>query len=240
MNKTLPSTLPKDTVDISTNKTLTHKMRKTINVAFVTSLTIALLVIYLAPFAFMIATSLKTFRSNQHNEGRCNLYRLGQAYVMLDYGHNAAAFDSLSRIAEQWPGNRVIGVVGVPGDRNDSLIAQAAKSVASAFDRIIVREDHDLRGRQPGEVASILAGAIRETGVGCTICPAVCDAMNLAFEDLQPNDLVIVFFEKLDEVTEHLAKNGAQLASDWPFLPGLVPDQVLRPDFAIVDAEDPA
>jgi cyanophycin synthetase len=186
-----------------------------------------------------IATSLKVFQSNQHNEGRCNLYRLGQAYVMLDYGHNAAAFDSMSRIAEQWPGDRVIGVVGVPGDRNDSLIEQAAKSATGVFDRIIIREDHDLRGRQPGEVASILAGTIREAGVDCTICPAVCDAMNLAFEDLQPNDLVIVFFEKLDEVAAHLAKNGAQLASDWPFLPGLVPDQVFRPDFAMVDAEDP-
>lgn len=60
MNKTLPSSLPKETVDISTKKSLTHKTRKTINVTFVTSLTIALLVIYLAPFAFMISTSLKT------------------------------------------------------------------------------------------------------------------------------------------------------------------------------------
>ena len=42
------------------NKSLSHKLRTGINVTFVTALTIALLVIFLAPFLFMVFTSLKT------------------------------------------------------------------------------------------------------------------------------------------------------------------------------------
>lgn len=42
------------------NKSLTHTLRKGVNITFVTGLTMALLVIFLAPFLFMIFTSLKT------------------------------------------------------------------------------------------------------------------------------------------------------------------------------------
>ena len=42
------------------NKSLLHKARKGFNVTFVTALTVAILVIFLAPFLFMIFTSLKT------------------------------------------------------------------------------------------------------------------------------------------------------------------------------------
>ena len=42
------------------NTSLFHSLRKGANVTFITALTVALLVIYLAPFAFMFFTSLKT------------------------------------------------------------------------------------------------------------------------------------------------------------------------------------
>jgi len=60
MNKSLSSTLQKDTVNTSKKRLQTKKMLKGINITFVTCLTIALLMIYLAPFLFMVSTSLKT------------------------------------------------------------------------------------------------------------------------------------------------------------------------------------
>jgi multiple sugar transport system permease protein len=42
------------------NKSLTHLLSKGVNITFITGLTIAMLVIFLAPFAFMVFTSLKT------------------------------------------------------------------------------------------------------------------------------------------------------------------------------------
>ena len=59
-NKTLTQTLGEDTRITIMNKSLPHVLRKGFNVTFVTALTIALLVIFLAPFLFMMFTSLKT------------------------------------------------------------------------------------------------------------------------------------------------------------------------------------
>src|SRR5918994_1554038 len=59
-NKTLTQTLSEGTRVTSVDKSLTPKLRKGINIAFVTALTIALLAIFLAPFLFMVFTSLKT------------------------------------------------------------------------------------------------------------------------------------------------------------------------------------
>ena len=59
-NKELTQTLDKGTGTIAVNKSFTHRLRTGFNVVFVTALTIAILVIFLAPFLFMVFTSLKT------------------------------------------------------------------------------------------------------------------------------------------------------------------------------------
>jgi len=59
-NKTLTQTLSESSRVTIRNRALTRKLRKGINVTFITSLTIALLAIFLAPFLFMVFTSLKT------------------------------------------------------------------------------------------------------------------------------------------------------------------------------------
>ena len=59
-NKELTQTLEKGTGTIAVNKSFSHQLRTGVNVVFVTALTIAILVIFLAPFLFMIFTSLKT------------------------------------------------------------------------------------------------------------------------------------------------------------------------------------
>lgn len=60
-NKTIATPLQKDaSVSMVKTKSLEHTVRKGLSVTFVTALTIALLVIFLAPFLFMIFTSLKT------------------------------------------------------------------------------------------------------------------------------------------------------------------------------------
>jgi multiple sugar transport system permease protein len=61
MAKSLAHPLPKDTnTAIVKDRPLIHKLRKGANITFITSLVIALLVIFLAPFLFMLFTSLKT------------------------------------------------------------------------------------------------------------------------------------------------------------------------------------
>ena len=62
-NKTLAQTtqtMSEGTRLTAVNKSLAHKLRTGFNATFVTALTIALLVIFLAPFLFMVFTSLKS------------------------------------------------------------------------------------------------------------------------------------------------------------------------------------
>jgi multiple sugar transport system permease protein len=59
-NKLVAPALQKDTSVSVMNKSIIHRIRTGANITFVTGLTIAILVIFLAPFLFMIFTSLKT------------------------------------------------------------------------------------------------------------------------------------------------------------------------------------
>ena len=59
-DKPLATPLPKSNAVTVTKKSSTVNWRKGINTTFVTALTVAILVIFLAPFLFMIFTSLKT------------------------------------------------------------------------------------------------------------------------------------------------------------------------------------
>ena len=59
-DKPLTTSLPKSNSATVTNKSVTYNVRKGLNITFVTALTISILVIFLAPFLFMIFTSLKT------------------------------------------------------------------------------------------------------------------------------------------------------------------------------------
>jgi UDP-N-acetylmuramyl tripeptide synthase len=81
---------------------------------------------------------LETFNNTEHNPGRNNLYRVGKGYALIDY-----------KMAKRWPGAGVTGIIGVPGGRADRILADAARTAAESFDRIIIKEDHDLRGRRP-------------------------------------------------------------------------------------------
>ena len=56
------------------------------------------------------------------------------------------------RSASSTVNGRRIGVIAAPGDRRDEDILDLARAAAPAFDLILLREDDDLRGRQPGEV----------------------------------------------------------------------------------------
>jgi cyanophycin synthetase len=99
----------------------------------------------------------------------------------------------------------------VPGDRGDSLIAQAGRKAAMAFHRIVIKEDKDLRGREPGEVAGLLRRAIHDEApaLSCDIVSDECEALRHEIQRIGYNDLIVLFYEKLEPVREVLSEMGA-------------------------------
>jgi cyanophycin synthetase len=161
-----------------------------------------------------LRASLKSFNSN-YNPGRANLYQVNGGYVMVDYGHNPDAFAAVCRMAARWNDRRVTGIIGVPGDRDDSLIEQAGRVAARGFHRIIIKEDADLRGRRKGEVAELLCQAAHAEAPAteCLIVLDEVDALSRELKALRDGHVVVVFYDKLEPVMKLLKSAGAQPVS---------------------------
>ncbi len=175
----------------------------------------------------VLLKGLKSFSSCANNPGRANVYRLNGGHVMVDYGHNSDAFDAICRMAAKWHDRKVTGVIGVPGDRDDAVIDRAARVAAQGFNRVIVREDHDLRGRKPGDVANILCRAIRETspGMNCEVVLDEIEALRRAVSEMEKGEVIVHFYEKLQPVQTALQEMKAQPVAALPPVP---PRKTLR------------
>ena len=160
-----------------------------------------------------VAAALASFRAAADNPGRTNIFRAASGgYVVLDYGHNPEAFASLCLTASRWKGLRVTGVVGVPGDRSDELIEQAARVAARGFERVVIKEDKDLRGRRPGEVAGIMRRAVGEEAPWreCSVVLDEEEALRRELRRLGRGEAVVMFYDKLEPLRRILREFGAE------------------------------
>jgi cyanophycin synthetase len=162
-----------------------------------------------------VAGALVSFRSEEHNSGRMNLYRVGAGYVLLDYGHNPAALQSVCRMSAQWHGYSVTGVIGAPGDRCDELIEEVGRIAARGFHRVVVKEDNDLRGRAPGEVAALLRRAIQTEApeLDCQVVLSEREAAEREFQRIGEGDIIVFFYDEIETIKEALAACHAVPAS---------------------------
>jgi len=136
---------------------------------------------------------------------------------MLDYGHNPAGYEQAISACKGLSPRRLIGVIGMPGDRTDDAILSVGKQCAGAFDRIYIKEDLDPRGRERGEVSRLFHDAIVGAGFPSErlkICEKELDALKEAVSTAQPDDLIAVFYEKLEPLREYLDSAGAQMRGD--------------------------
>jgi cyanophycin synthetase len=154
--------------------------------------------------------SLRSFDSN-YNPGRANLYQVNGGYVLADYGHNPEAFAAVCRMAAKWDDRRVTGIIGVPGDRDNSVIEQAGRVAARGFHRVIIKEDRDLRGRAPGEVAKLLCETINDESpeTECRIVLDEVEALRSEIEGMRNGQVVVVFYDQMEPITRLLAEFGA-------------------------------
>jgi cyanophycin synthetase len=154
---------------------------------------------------------LSFFPSPSMTPGRLNLLRVGNAQVLIDYAHNPAAIRGLMEVAAAIPAARRIGVVAVPGDRRDADILEAGRH-AAALDEVIVKEDEDLRGRKPGEVAALIAEGLRAGGMAedrIRMIPSEPEAIERMLAELREGDLVVVLAENVPGVLRQVAPHTA-------------------------------
>lgn len=149
-----------------------------------------------------VCQGLKTFRPDgEDNPGRFNIFSLGNVKVMLDYGHNIAGYGQVIAFLEKQNAKRLVGVIGVPGDRQDEAVKKVGALCGQHFQRLFIKEDRDLRGRKPGEIAALLHQSALSAGnpaLELEICPKEEDALDKAILTARPGDFIAAFYEEYD------------------------------------------
>jgi cyanophycin synthetase len=164
-----------------------------------------------------IRQGLRTFSTSFFQApGRLNLVEVAGTRVVIDYCHNVDGMRQLADFVNRMMAEpqtragllgasaalprtgRAIGVIGIPGDRRDQDQREYGALAATAFDELVVREDRNLRGRQPGETASNVAAGIRaargEAGRVVRVDKILdeASAVRAALRRSAPGDLVVV------------------------------------------------
>jgi cyanophycin synthetase len=153
-----------------------------------------------------IRQGLRTFTTSFYQApGRLNIFDEHPFRVLVDYGHNPAAFEAMRDLVERLrPGyQRVIGVVSAPGDRRDQDISAVGAIAGTMFDLLVLKEDDDRRGRAEGAIMAMLREAAVGVGMaehGIVLGGDELDAVRHALGAAEPGDLVVIFADAITAV----------------------------------------
>lgn len=161
-----------------------------------------------------IVKALKKFKSdNEQNPGRFNIYDISGFKVIVDYGHNIEGYRETIASIKNMKHNRLIGVIGVPGDRTETSTVRVGQLCGESFNHIIIKEDKDLRGREAGETAKQLMngcviGGIDKSNVLIELSEE--EALRKAILMAQQEDIIAVFYEDYNGIINTI-DNAAEL-----------------------------
>ena len=153
----------------------------------------------------VIRTALGTFTTSfEQSPGRLNLYGGHPFQVLLDYAHNPSGLEYLQGLVRHLrpPQGRVIGVMGVAGDRRDEDMRRMGELAAQTFDELVVREDEMRRGRPVGEGARLVAEGALGTGFAPKHLHTILsepDAVDFALRQARPGDLVVILVTEVED-----------------------------------------
>jgi len=166
-----------------------------------------------------IRAGLKTFRaSSSQTPGRMNLFNLGKYHALVDYAHNPHSYEALGGFVRNWTAGERIGVIGGPGDRRDEDFITLGRLSAEIFDRIIIKEDDDNRGRLRGDAAELISKGIMQVKSDCRyeIVLDETTAINTGLDTASNGSLVVILPEsvsraiRLIEARNPLSDNSLQ------------------------------
>ena len=154
-----------------------------------------------------MARGLASFISDvQGVPGRFNLFDVGGATVIADYGHNPDAITALVNAVDNMPARKRVVVISGAGDRRDEDIRDQTRILGKAFDEVILYQDACQRGREDGEVLALLRqgldGAPRTRHV--EEIRGEFNAIDTAFARLSEGDLCLVLIDQVEEALAYI------------------------------------
>ncbi|MEA5574416.1 cyanophycin synthetase [Calothrix sp. UHCC 0171] len=158
-----------------------------------------------------IRAGLNTFRASvSQTPGRMNLFNLGNYHALVDYAHNPHSYEALGSFVRNWNSGQRIGVVGGPGDRRDEDFVTLGKLAADIFDKIIVKEDDDTRGRARGSGAELISKGIKQVKPDLAYETVLDEtqAINKALDSAPDNSLVVILPESINRAIKLIKARG--------------------------------
>jgi cyanophycin synthetase len=149
-----------------------------------------------------IEQGLRTFDSSFYQTpGRLNIYDEHPFKVILDYGHNPAAIEAMVALVDRMnPSGKRRILMTAPGDRRDQDMIDLARATAGHFDHYVCHDEDHRRGREEGEVAGILADALRDADVSRDQIEVIADeeqAVAALLASAKPGDLLLLFADDI-------------------------------------------
>jgi cyanophycin synthetase len=157
--------------------------------------------------AEQIRLGLESFSAQMDKvPARFNVFEIAGATVIVDYGHNPSSLGAILAAIEHFPQQMRTAVYSVAGDRRDCDIIRQGELLGGAFDRVLLYEDHYLRGRPQGEIIGLLraglANARRTKEMQAfTEWTSAADA---ALRLIKPGELLLVQADVVDQAVGYL------------------------------------
>ncbi len=157
--------------------------------------------------AEQIRLGLESFSAQMDKvPARFNVFEVGGATVIVDYGHNPSSLAAILAAIEPFPQQVRSAVYSVAGDRRDTDIIRQGELLGGAFDRVMLYEDQYLRGRPQGEIIGLLraglSGARRTKEMQAfNTWEGAADA---ALRSVRPGELLLLQADSVDVAVNHL------------------------------------
>jgi cyanophycin synthetase len=157
--------------------------------------------------AEQIRLGLESFSAQMDKvPARFNVFEIAGATVIVDYGHNPSSLAAILAAIESFPSQMRTAVYSVAGDRRDCDIMRQGELLGGAFDRVLLYEDHYLRGRQSGVIIGLLRAGLansrraKEMHAFNTWTSAADAALRL----VRPGELLLVQADVVDQAVDYL------------------------------------
>jgi cyanophycin synthetase len=166
----------------------------------------------------IIAQGLRKFKADiVDNPGRFNIHSIRDFKVVVDYGHNIEGYREVISTLKKMQHNRLIGVIGVPGDRSETSTVKIGQLCGENFHHIIIKEDKEKRTLERGSISKFLKNGCMISGMNkekieIELCEK--DALKKALKMAKANDIVVVFFEDYEEIMETIKEVKSQLEKE--------------------------
>jgi cyanophycin synthetase len=166
--------------------------------------------------------------------GRFNILDIDGATVIVDYGHNVHSLTAVLEVVEKFPNQRRMAVYSTAGDRRDCDMIRQGELLGAAFDRVILYEDHYLRGRAKGEIMGLFRKGV-ETGsrakeiieiVGAT------KAAEAALNMVESGELLLLQADKIDETMDWIRQYISTMVEQKAAAEELIDEAVAAPALA--------